>query len=69
MYDLALKDYTRAIALKPDYASAFVNRGMCYFATNQYKEAAQDFTRALELNPQDEGAREKMEYMKKANLL
>ena len=37
----------------PAEAEAYFNRGNTYLATGQYDQAIADYTKALELNPQD----------------
>lgn len=50
-YDVALESYTRAIALKPDYAIALGSRGDTFRLLGRYAEALTDLTRAIELEP------------------
>lgn len=51
-----LRFYTEAIRLKPDYASAYYNRGLARHATGEVKGALRDFTRAIGLRPEDADA-------------
>ncbi len=48
---LALKDFERALTLKPDFAEALFHRGLCYSIMNGKDRACSDFRRAKELNP------------------
>jgi len=50
--DLALADYARAIAAKPDYYWAYYNRGVLYVKQSAYPKAFADFDKAIVLNPQ-----------------
>lgn len=51
---LAITAYTTAIAKsKGKNKSAYLNRGVCYFKTNQYQKALKDFNNYILLNPQD----------------
>lgn len=50
-YEQALKDYTRAIELKPDYEKAYNNRGNANRHLGNFSQAIQDYTRAMELKP------------------
>src|SRR2546429_5742743 len=42
-YDRAIQDYDQAIRLKPDYPTAFNNRGDAYHAKGDYDRAIQDY--------------------------
>jgi serine/threonine protein kinase/Flp pilus assembly protein TadD len=48
----AVAHYTTCIALHPDHASLYLNRGVAYLRQHQAREAEADFTRALELRPE-----------------
>ncbi|KAF5430053.1 Tetratricopeptide (TPR) repeat containing protein [Candidatus Methanophagaceae archaeon] len=50
-YDLALKAYDEAIELNPDYALAWINRGVALDELGRYKEALTAYKKAIELNP------------------
>lgn len=47
----AIKYFTQAISLNPNYAEAFYNRGNNYYRINQKDKALEDFSSAIELNP------------------
>ncbi len=49
--DLAIKDFTKAIALKSDYAIAYNNRGAVYRSKGDYDQAIKDYNIAIKLNP------------------
>ena len=49
-YEGAVDDYTQLLALQPD-ALLYNKRGLAYEAMKDFKRAAQDYTRAIELNP------------------
>lgn len=51
LYDLAIADHTKAIALKPDNADAFYNRGNAYRHKGLNGQAILDYTKALALLP------------------
>jgi tetratricopeptide (TPR) repeat protein len=57
-YDLAIRDYNEAIRLKPDYAFAYVGRGMTYAAKRDFDRAIQDYNEAIRLDPNAESAYE-----------
>jgi tetratricopeptide (TPR) repeat protein len=50
-YDEAVKTFSSAIALTPDHAAAFCNRGVAWFYQSDHDRAIADFTKALEINP------------------
>ena len=54
-YNLAIADYTYALALNPDFIYAYNNRGLTYNAMGKYEQALADYDRALELNPEYAG--------------
>lgn len=47
----AIKDFTRAIELEPNFTEAYYSRGICFGFSFKYEEAIKDFTKAIELNP------------------
>lgn len=49
----ALNSYDRAIAIKPDYAQALLNRGALRSMMGEHKPAAADFFAARELQPEN----------------
>ncbi len=51
--ELAVADYTTALALDPDYAIAYSNRAVIYMAFGELDLALADYTTALKLNPED----------------
>ena len=48
----AIKDYDRAIELKPDYVAAYHNRANEYEVLGQYERAIADYDRAIEIWPE-----------------
>ena len=54
--DEALEDYARAIALKPDYADAFYNRGIAQAKRLRFDEALASLDAVLALKPDDVSA-------------
>jgi tetratricopeptide (TPR) repeat protein len=56
-YDLAITDFTQAIALQPDYADAYHQRGIIYVDKGFYQQAIEDFTREIEIDAQRTQAR------------
>jgi protein O-GlcNAc transferase len=55
-FDEALADYDRAVALKPDYAEAFVNRGVALAELQRFDEALASYATAIALKPRDAAA-------------
>jgi protein O-mannosyl-transferase len=49
--DEAMKDFNKAIELKPGYADAYTNRGNLFRSENRNDEAIKDFNKAIELIP------------------
>ncbi len=51
-YQFAIEDYNQAIALNPQDADAYNNRGYTYYLLKKYEEAMEDFNQAIALAPQ-----------------
>jgi tetratricopeptide (TPR) repeat protein len=49
----AIADYTEALRIYPHYWVAYFRRGMARFDTKDFKGAAEDFAKRLELKPDD----------------
>ena len=47
----AIRHYTEALKLKPDYVNAYNNRGIVYAKKGEFDTAIQDFNIAIELKP------------------
>jgi len=54
-YEEAVKDYTKAIELKPDDADTYYGRGLTYNYLGNYYYSIQDWEKAIELNPRLKG--------------
>jgi len=50
-YRAAVKAYTQAIRMNPEYADAYANRGISYTELEDLRPAIRDFTKAVQLNP------------------
>jgi tetratricopeptide (TPR) repeat protein len=50
-YEEAIEDYTQAILIKPDYASAYNSRGGAKFDLGNYEGALEDYSQALQFKP------------------
>ncbi|MCO6500949.1 MAG: tetratricopeptide repeat protein [Vicingus serpentipes] len=50
-YDVAIDNYTKAIAIAPNYYEAYYNRGLCYEELKKYQLAEKDFRMSLKINP------------------
>ena len=53
MASQAIEEFSRAILVKPDYAAAYLNRGIVFLDAAQYELAMDDFNWALEQEPQN----------------
>jgi len=51
-HEMALKNYTRIIALEPSTPKAYISRGIVYLRLKQYDLANQDFSKEILLNPE-----------------
>jgi len=52
-YKGAIEDYTKAIAIRPNYGNAIWNRGDAYQYNKDYKHSIEDYTTALSLYQND----------------
>ena len=59
-YEEAIKDYDAAIALDGFYELAYFHRGQTYFILKKYEKSRLDFIKALDINPKNDEAREKL---------
>ena len=50
-YEGSIKDFTHAIKLRPDYATAYFNRGSAWRGLKEYKNAIEDFKKAMDIDP------------------
>ena len=50
-YGAAIKNYNRAIHLRPDYAEAYYNRGLAQMPIDDFDKAIADFDQAIRLKP------------------
>ena len=53
--DAAISCYSEAIKLNPQFAEAYIKRGLAYAELGMYENAIQDCTEAIKLNPNDAG--------------
>ena len=47
----AVRAYTQAIMINPEYADAYSNRGISYTELEEFRAAIRDFNMAIQLNP------------------
>ena len=50
-YDEAIRHYDKAIALHPEFAQSYRERGVTYSNKGDFERAVGDLTKAIELNP------------------
>ena len=55
-HDSAIEAYTNAIALTPNLANPYNNRGNAYADKGQYDRAIEDFNKAIAIDPNDAAA-------------
>jgi tetratricopeptide (TPR) repeat protein len=61
-YYEAIRDYTGAIRLNPQYVMAYNNRGLTYHNKKDYDSAIADYDRALQIDPNHEFARRNRKF-------
>ena len=52
-YFQAIEDYDKAIALDPEYAGTYYNKGNAKYKLGQYFEAIEDYDKAIALDPEE----------------
>src|SRR4030095_14545891 len=52
--DEAIRDYTDAIKLAPDFAYHYDNRGKVHFEKHSYEQAVADYTEAIRKDPKNQ---------------
>jgi len=65
-YGSALIDATESIELAPSYIKGYFRRGTAYLALGKLKQAKQDFTKAVKIEPKNTDARKKLDEVTKA---
>jgi Flp pilus assembly protein TadD len=51
--DLAIKDFSQALARQPEAAAAYIDRGAVYLRKGDLDRALSDYDQSLQLNPKD----------------
>jgi len=64
MYDKAIADYNKAIAIDDTYIGAYANRANANIELKNYKAAKIDFEKAVELAPQSGSLRRLLGWAK-----
>ena len=62
-YNSAVKEYTNAINLNPNFENAYVNRAYSYYYLNQFQNALEDAKKVLSLNPANSDAQKLYNYL------
>ena len=52
-YNNAIKDFSRALEINPDYVDALINRGSAYAELGRFNDALMDFNHALKFEKRD----------------
>ncbi len=52
-YEQAVENFTKAIELNPNFASAYSNRCLVYLQWGKYEQAIADCTEAIKINPEN----------------
>ncbi|MHC4663970.1 MAG: tetratricopeptide repeat protein [Planctomycetota bacterium] len=52
----AIKDYTKVIELKPEWANGYLGRGVAWERAGDFDRAISDYTKVIELDPNNEQA-------------
>ena len=52
-FELALADYSKAIELQPDFADAYINRGVTHGKMGDLERSLTDLSEGIHLNPND----------------
>ena len=55
-WELAFADFTKAIAINPEYDDAYTNRGVLYAKQKQWDLALADYNKAIAINPENDVA-------------
>ena len=50
---MGCEEYSKAIAIFPEYFKALFNRGFAYDKIGEYDQAIKDYSRALEIDPEN----------------
>ncbi len=64
-YEKAIESFTKAIELQETFMPAYLERGYVYASLEDNKKALQDLEKVLELDPNNERAKEKQESILK----
>ena len=51
-YDAAVREFSKAIRVRPDMADAYLYRGIAFYAAGQMEASITDFNKVLELRPE-----------------
>lgn len=62
LFQQAAETFEKVVALDPQFADAYFSLGHAYFDMKRWAEAAKNLDRALDLNPRDVEARDKLSF-------
>jgi len=63
-YDLAIKDFTDALKIKPDYDNALMTRGVAYYYKGNYDKAIADWENVLKIDSNNVDAKENLKIIR-----
>ena len=63
-HHLAIEDCQRALCINPSYSKAYGRMGLAYDSLENHKESVKNFTKGLQLEPDDKSFRKNLQIAK-----